>query len=258
MSGINEREVVPGPPASGASLPERPPYGVLASFGWLIVAEAAQRIFDFILDRTGLQAALDRNYLTHSLTILVSWSIYLLVFMAAVRLRRLALPEYLGWLRPRMHDVLLGAGIIIGLYAALGALLLLSGNYAGAVDDYRTTIAAGTSPWWFVLQAWPTLVLSPTIEESAFRGFLWRGLQFRFGSAGAFVVTTLAFVAAHYSYWLVDGGVNVGTVVQYMVSSCIFGALRWYSGGTIAPMIAHSLDNAGLKLTQMALSALAP
>jgi hypothetical protein len=37
----------------------------------------------------------------------------------------------------------------------------------------------------------------------------------------------------------------------------VFGALRFVSGGTVAPMIAHSLDNAGLKLSQMVLAAVA-
>lgn len=233
-------------------------YGLWASFGWYLAAEAAQRIFDFALMATGLQVVLDRNYLTHSLVILASWGIYLLIFVIAVRLKHLPLSEYFGWLRPRMSDVVLGIIVIFGLYAALTALLFFLGSYANAVNDYRAEIAAGTSPAWFVLRWWPTLLLSSTIEETVYRGFLWRGIQFRLGSGAAFVITTLVFTAAHYTYWLADGGVSWPTMVQYLFASSIYGALRWHSGGTIVPMIAHSLDNAGLKLSQIVVSALAP
>jgi membrane protease YdiL (CAAX protease family) len=54
------------------------------------------------------------------------------------------------------------------------------------------------------------------------------------------------------------GTLDVASLVQYLVSSAILGWLRWKSGGTVVPMIAHAVDNAGLKLTQVALSAVVP
>jgi membrane protease YdiL (CAAX protease family) len=74
----------------------------------------------------------------------------------------------------------------------------------------------------------------------------------------AFLVSTVLFAAMHYSYWMPGGVVSWPSVVQYLVSSAVFGWLRWRSGGTIVPMIAHALDNAGLRLSQVVLSALTP
>jgi membrane protease YdiL (CAAX protease family) len=106
-----------------------------------------------------------------------------------------------------------------------------------------------------VLQAWPTLILSPFVEETFFRGFLWRGVQSRWGNGAAFAVSTLLFAAMHYNYWMPDGAFEPASLVQYLVASAVFGGLRWKSGGTIAPMIAHALDNAGLRISQVVLSA---
>jgi len=238
---------------------DRRPWGLLASLAWYVVVfEIAGRLYDLALNSSGLQAALDRHYVTHTLGILAAWAVTLLVTMLAARLTRVPLCDYLGWRRPRLRDVLLAFAIIAALYAAFGALVFFSGNAAGAVGEYRAAIAAGTSSWWFVLKWWPTLILSPFVEETFFRGFLWRGVEFYHGKWMAFVVSTVLFAAMHYSYWMPDGAVEWGSVVQYLVSSAIFGALRWRSGSAVVPMLAHSLDNAGLKIVPIVLSALVP
>ena len=214
--------------------------------------------YEFVLKASGLQTVLDRTYGLHVLDIVAAWGINLLIVVLAVRLTRSPLRDYFGWVPPRLGDVALAIAVPVALYAAFCAFLLYVGAAAPAVADYRAATAAGTSPWWFVLQAWPTLLLSPFVEESIFRGFLWRSVQFRFGSGTAFLVTTVLFAAIHHGYWMPDGIVSYGAVVQYLVSSAIFGWLRWRSGGTVAPMIAHALDNAGLKISQMVLSAIVP
>ena len=96
------------------------------------------------------------------------------------------------------------------------------------------------------------------MEESFFRGFLWRGVQFRYGNLAAFLVTTLLFAAMHYKYWMRDGIVDPGSVVQYLVMASIFGALRWRSGGSVVPMIAHGISNASLNISVIVTSALIP
>lgn len=242
-----------------ATADDRRPWGLLASLAWYVVVfEIAGRLYEVVLKTSGLHAALDRHYATHVLGILASWGIPLLITVLAARLTRVPLYDYLGWTRPRLRDVVLGLAILAALYAAFGALLFFSGNAAGAVGDYRAAMAAGMSPWWFVLKWWPTLILSPFVEETFFRGFLWRGVQFYYGNWIAFLVSTVLFALMHYSYWMPDGVVDWASVVQYLVSSAIFGALRWRSGGSVVPMLAHSLVNAGLQLLQVILSAVVP
>ena len=253
--------------APGANTPDKMPpatldprpWGLWASLGWyLLIFEVEGRIYDYVLSTTGLQAFLDRTYVLHVLGILLAWGLNLLIILLAVWLTRIPVRDYLGWTCPHMRDVALAIAVPVALYAAFCLLLFYGGAATGAVEDYRATIAAGTSPWWFVLQAWPTLLMSPFVEETFFRGFLWRGVQSRFGNGMAFLVSTPLFAAMHYDYWLAGGSVNYFAVGQYLVSSAVFGWLRWRSGGTIAPMIAHALDNAGLKVSQMVLSAFVP
>jgi membrane protease YdiL (CAAX protease family) len=258
MSSIDKGADAPGRIVP-ATPPDRRPWGVLASLGWyVLIFELEGRAYERLLNDTGLQAFLDRTYGLHAVGVIAAWGINLLIILCAVRLTRVPVRDYLGWVRPRLRDVALGIAVPVALYAALCLLYVYAGAAAGAVQDYRAAIAAGMSPWWFVLQAWPTLILSPFVEETFFRGFLWRGVQYRFGNGIAFLVTTVLFAAMHYSYWMPGGVVDAGSVVQYLISGVIYGWLRWQSGGTVVPMIAHALDNAGLKLSQMVLSAFVP
>jgi membrane protease YdiL (CAAX protease family) len=245
--------------APAALPPDRRPWGLWASLGWYVVIfEVAGRAYEHLLNDIGLQAFLDRTYALHVLGILAAWGLSLLIVVFAVRLTRIPLRDYLGWVSPRIGDVALAIAVPVAFYGAF-CLLVWYVGYAGPVaQNYRAAIAAGTSPWWFVMQAWPTLILSPFVEESFFRGFLWRGVQFRFGNKVAFLVTTVLFAAMHYNYWMAGGEVSWPGVAQYLVASSILGWLRWRSGGAVAPMIAHSLDNSGLTISQMVLSAIAP
>jgi membrane protease YdiL (CAAX protease family) len=254
---------VAGAPLSqpaASTLPHAPrSWGVWASLGWyLIVFEASWRVYDAILGVTGLATLIAHDARLSALNNLAAWSANLLLVLLAVRLTGVPVRDYLGWARPRTRDVAIAIGVIVALYAALGFLLLSIGEAAPAVTEYRTAIAGGTSPWWFVLRWWPAIFLASFVEESFFRGFLWHGVQFRFGTVSAFALTTLLFAAMHYSYWMRDGIVDPGSVVQYLVMSSIYGALRWRSGGTVVPIIAYALSNAALKIMVIVLSAFVP
>jgi membrane protease YdiL (CAAX protease family) len=245
---------------ASARLPaDRRPWGVWASLAcYVLIFEVEGRVYDAVLEATGLQQILDHNTLLHALNNIVGWGINLLIIVLAVRLTRIPLREYLGWNRPRARDVVLGIAVILALYGAFVLFLLSIGQAAPAVHEYRAVVAAGTSPWWFVLQWWPAIFLASFVEESFFRGFLWRGVQFRFDNWAAFLLTTVLFAAMHYNYWMPDGVVDPASVVQYLVVSSILGALRWRSGGTTVPIIAHALDNAGLKIAVVVLSVFFP
>lgn len=248
-----------GVAASAAAPADQRPWSVWASLAfYVLIFEVEGRVYDFILAATGLQAIIDNSRLFSALNDIVAWGINLLIILSAIWLTRIPVRDYLGWTRPRAIDVALGILVMLALYGALGVLLLSIGQAGPAIDEYRAAIAAGTSPWWFVLRWWPSIILAPFVEESFFRGFLWRGVKFRFGNWAAFLVTTLLFSAMHYKYWMVGGVVDPGAVVQYLVLSAIFGWLRWRSGGTVVPMIAHALDNAGLRILSIVLSAFVP
>jgi hypothetical protein len=150
----------PGRTAPISPPPERRPWGVWASLAlYVLIFEVEVRGYEFLLKATGLKALLDSNYVLHSLDIIVAWGINLLTIVLAVCLTRVPVRCYLGWVRPRIRDVALGITIPVVLYAAFCLLLFYGGGAAGAAQDYRAAIAAGMSPWWFVLKWWPTLIM---------------------------------------------------------------------------------------------------
>jgi membrane protease YdiL (CAAX protease family) len=241
------------------AIPERHPWGALASLAWyLLIFEGEIRLQDFITTATGLATFVSRHVLFQGVYFIAAWGIRLGLVVLAVRLTRLPLREYLGWTRPRILDVSLGILIITTIFALLGAFVLAAGAGSVWAQSYRAALAAGTSPWWFVLQWWPAIILAPFVEETFFRGFLWRGVQSQLGNWAAFLVSTLLFAAMHYHYWMPDGGVDPGSIIQYLVLSSIFGWLRWHSGGTVSPMVAHALSNSALPILKIVLSGIAP
>jgi membrane protease YdiL (CAAX protease family) len=243
--------------APAASAPR--PWGIWVSLVcYLLVFEARPRLYDDFVKISGLQPVLEHSAVLHAIELLTAWGIGLAIIVLAVKLTDVPLRDYLGWIRPRGPDIALALGVIAALYAILVVLFLKAGDPVAVVKGYRTAIAGGMSPWWYVLRWWPAIILAPLVEESFFRGFLWYGVKFRFGNGAAFLGTTLLFAAMHYNYWARDGIVDPTSVVQYLLMGSIFGGLRWRSGSTIVSMIAHGVSNASLNLSVMVVSALIP
>jgi membrane protease YdiL (CAAX protease family) len=169
--------------------------------------------------------------------------------------------DYLGWIRPRGRDVAIGIPAILALPVGFMLADLLSGMLTSAdpaVQAYRAGIAAGMSPWWFVLGYWPAETLAPLVEESFFRGFLWRGLQLRLGNVGTLLLTSIVFAAMHYNYYIQDGVADPVSIVQYLVAGLVLGGLRWHSGGSTVPMIVHAVSNVWVSAQVVLLAALVP
>ena len=242
-----------------AGAADQRPWGVWASLVWyLIIFEGAARLYDFSVAHTGLQQIIGDSRILSGLSATAAWGIQFLILVLAVRMTRIPLRGYLAWTRPQFDSIALGILAIAALYAALVALTIVAGGGPATVSDYRSAVAAGASPWWFVLRWWPSFILAPFVEESFFRGFLWRSVQFRFGDRAAFALTSLLFAAIHYDYWAAGGVVDPVSVVQYLVTSAIYGWVRWRGGSTIATMIVHGATNLSPRLIVVLMSALLP
>jgi membrane protease YdiL (CAAX protease family) len=76
-------------------------------------------------------------------------------------------------------------------------------------------------------------VLGPIGEELFFRGYIYRFLDLRWGSATALIVTSIWFGIMH--------GVEYGLPLTLM--GFLFGYLRQRTGGLAAPILAHMLHN---------------
>ncbi len=222
------------------------PWGVWASLAWFgLIFVAEPPLYDAALGASGLGDLLERNAALHALNILVAWGLQFALIWLAVRLTRLPLRDYLGWVRPRLRYIAIGVPAILVLPLILIGVALLGGLSSSSpqIVDYHAAIAAGQSPWWAVLRYWPAMLLAPFVEESFFRGFLWRGLQPRLGQWGAWLGTSVLFVAVHYGYFLQGGEMSPVSLLDYCVTALILGWLRWQSRGTTVPMIVHGLSN---------------
>ncbi|MFL6690539.1 MAG: CPBP family intramembrane glutamic endopeptidase [Alphaproteobacteria bacterium] len=80
------------------------------------------------------------------------------------------------------------------------------------------------------------VIAAPIGEELAFRGFLYRTLELKFGGITAIVVTAFGWAALHIQYSL------IGMAVIF-ASGLFFGAIRRYSGSLYLTMLMHALWN---------------
>ena len=244
--------------ARDSMVPRPRPWGVVMSIAWVALA------FEFFLDRAcdyvfalpAVKALVDGSRVWHSVEVLAAWAITLLVIIVAVLLKRWQVAAYLNWFRPRGKDVAFGiAMIVIWCLLSRTALRYFATGDALGVADYRAAVAAGTSPWWYVLQWWPTYICSPFVEETALRGFMWRGMEYRAGRVAALVVTSLYFAGMHYSYYVRSTGIDAVGFVNYLITAFLLGWLRWRSSTSTVSIIAHCIDNLWVNLSAVIASA---
>lgn len=77
-------------------------------------------------------------------------------------------------------------------------------------------------------------LLAPLVEELVFRGLLYGWLAGRWGQPVAFVVSSLAFAAAH---------VEPAHAVLVLPLGLWFGWLRWRTGSLVPSLVAHTINN---------------
>lgn len=235
------------------------PWGLVACLIlFVVIFEAIGPAHDAILRVTGLQALIDGNAPAHVADLLAAWTLHFLIMAIAVRLTGIPLADYLGWNRPPISDIALGVGIVLTIYGLFVAAGLLSGDGAGFVASYRAEIAEGVSHWWYVLRYWPAIFLASFVEESFFRGFLWYGIEACHGKLAALLVSSLLFAGMHYNYYIVNGALDLPSVIQYLVLAFILGWIRWRSGGTTVTIITHAVNNATLRAMVIVVSAFVP
>jgi hypothetical protein len=213
------------------------PWGAWTSIAWVVVAMAPQQLLAL--------------WIMHSPSLLDSigpvldflmWAIGPVVIVIAVLVRRLSIASYLAWTVPRPSDVLIAVGAALVVIFGIGVL-----DYAGnggtsiGVDAraYRQYLAAGGTPLGFLLNSYGAWIYAPIVEETVFRGFLWRGLAAsRLGNWGALLLTSVFFVASH----TVDYA-NPGAIIAVAIVGPTLGLVRWCTGSSTACMITHCLFN---------------
>ncbi|HEY1544183.1 MAG TPA: hypothetical protein VGG01_17415 [Xanthobacteraceae bacterium] len=146
------------------------PWGAWTSITWVVAAAALWLLFSF--------------WIVHSqsmgpVPVFLSWAIAPVVLVIAVLLRRRSIAPYMAWTAPRPRDVLIAAGAALVVIFGIGVLdyVLNEGTSIGVdAGAYRQYLAAGGTPSGFLSNSYGAWIYAPIVEETVFRGFLWRGL----------------------------------------------------------------------------------
>jgi hypothetical protein len=227
-------------------------WGAWASIAWVIAAECIRDAVDFAMAHSALSALAQHAYGWRVVVISLSWATPLVVLALAVRLRSSAFGSYVAWARPRAVWVVIALAVGLALQVAGHVLpYVLTGSVSDSlpIEDLRANVAAGASPWRYVLIYWPAAIYAPLVEETTYRGFLWRGLAAsRLGNAGVLWVSSLGFALVHYEYYIQDGTFIPAAFIGPLVTGLAFGWVRRRSRSTIASMLAHSATNMALNV----------
>lgn len=243
--------------------PDPRPWGVWMTLGWTTIAlliwlfigsdwnpwHIRSRLDDYAL--TNL-SQMTKNFHDDDLHVLYAIPLYLccagLVVMAS-RLAGWPAAKYLSLVWPTLRMFAQGTGC--GIIAGVAALPVWFFAPAFCPLDHPVSPVN----WWpyhiyervdpealAILGAEPlavmgiAVVIGPVIEELLFRGFMYRGLaESKLGVAGAIVLTSVAFGLWH----VADTDAGLCTPAYWALLGTLFGLLRWHSGSTTLPIIAH-------------------
>jgi len=226
MTDVTYNSAITAPPAATAIAGK--PWGPWRTIAWWVVAVGPPL--------TVARAFAGSPYLGQHLPILLAWAWMLVTLVVAVRVRHAAVAEYLGWDVPRLAAVILAVAATLVGWSGFWYLSSGGASIGFATNLYRHYLDAGGSPLGLLLASYPALIYAPVVEETMFRGFLWRGLAAsRLGNWGAWLITSALFLALH-----IDGGRNLADLTSVGVGGLILGLVRWHTGSTTACMIAHS------------------
>jgi hypothetical protein len=213
------------------------PWGAWTSIAWVVAAVALWLLLSFWIVRSSSP----RNSMAPALVVL-SWATSPVVLVMAVLVRRLSIASYMAWTVPRPRDVLIAVGAALALIFGIGVLdYVLGGGTSIGVDAgaYRQYLAGGGTPSGFLLNSYGAWICAPIVEETVFRGFLWRGLAAsQLGNWGAWSLTSVFFVASHTVHYA-----DPGAIIVVAIAGLTLGLVRWRTGSSTAGMITHCLFN---------------
>jgi uncharacterized protein len=200
-----------------------------------------------VLNGTAIGHAIDAHLALGALNLALVWFVPILLLLAAVWMKRLPVRSYFAWVATRRGIVLLALAAGAAFQLASYAVPYLAGAdmTSDAIAQYRSAQTAGDPVWLPLFFAWPSFIAAPMVEESIFRGFLWRGWEAsRLGARGTWLLSSLVFAAYHIPKVIGTNPLQVGIILfEDLLLGLLLGWLRWRSGSTLPAMAGHFAYN---------------
>jgi hypothetical protein len=200
-----------------------------------------------VLNGTVVGHAIDAHLVLGAVNLAVVWLVPILLLLAAVWMKRLPVGSYFAWVATRPGIVLLALAAGAAFQLLTYALAYLTGAdiTSDAIAQYRSAQTAGDPVWLPLFFAWPSFIAAPLVEESIFRGFLWRGWDAsRLGARGTWLLSSLMFSAYHIPRVIGTNPFQAGTILfEDLLLGLLFGWLRWRTGSALPSMAAHFANN---------------
>ena len=188
--------------------------------GWSIVIFLA--VLPLLLV-PGVWLLRDREMLAMLALFFLSSLIALAIAVAPMGWR--ALPA-LGFRPARFWPIVLGA---------VGALVIsVAVSQLGEPEGVKQALDVARTPSLFVASLLVMALLAPLVEEAVFRGLLYGWVAGRWGSVAAWIVSSLAFAAAHY---------EPAHIVLVLPLGLLFGWLRRRTDSLLPSLFSHIVNN---------------
>jgi uncharacterized protein len=218
------------------------PWGYWATLGWATVATGLSITFAVVLTllwhpdirSKPIDFLNDGALLCFSSTVWNAVQIGALALVA--RLAHWPPGEYLGLIRPRLHDVVIAFVSLALFLPSFDAFTYLLGRDIVTpfqVASYLSARTSGALPLlWFTF-----VVAAPAGEEIMFRGFLYRGwVQSQRAVLLGVVIISALWAGMHAQYdWF--------GLLQIFLMGLLFGWVRWRSGSATLTMLMHGTAN---------------
>ncbi len=240
MVRMNRREITDGKP-----------WGVWTSALWVAAAMALfvdlfPRLELLLLKGTAVGHAIDAHFALGALNLALTWAMPILLLLLAVWIKRMPARDYFAWVAPRRGYILIAVASGLALQVASYAVPYLAGGdlTAPGVAQYRHALSAGNPVWLSLLLSWPAILAAPLVEESVFRGFLWRGWEASLGARWTLLLSALVFSAYHIIRVFDMDVLSAGIILtEDLALGLVFGWLRWRSASLLPGIVAHITYN---------------
>lgn len=155
-----------------------------------------------------------------------------LFFWGLTRLRTPEVGHYLALRWPSARQA--GLGLAAFTVFMIGQGLLARWLETSRDTKFMLDLVSSVHAMPLVIGAF--VIAAPISEELAFRGFLYRTLELKFGGVAAIVLTALGWAALHIQY-------SLTAISVVFAGGLLFGAIRRYSGSLYLTMLMHALWN---------------